>query len=104
MGITALFMQYFRKGLAVVARNLQYPACRIKVVMFQLIINIAMEKPTIAALRAFTLPIYSGPRNNELAPKLFMKVPLTVLKRINQKMRNTWYFRKCNKNNCIGNE
>jgi hypothetical protein len=40
----------------------------------------------MAELMEFTLPRYSGARNNESAPKVFMNVPFTVLKRINQNM------------------
>ena len=36
----ALLIQYFKKGFAVVARNLKRLLCRIKVVIFQLIIKI----------------------------------------------------------------
>ena len=75
-----------------------------KLAMFQLIINIPTDIPTIAELNELTLPKYSGARNNESAPNVFMNVPFTVLNRINQNNNNTWYFLKCRKNNCIGNE
>src|ERR1700730_13703304 len=90
-----LFMQYFKKGLVVVARNLKCLLNKIKVVMFQLMMNIAVAAPTIAALKAFTFPKYSGARNNELAPKVCMKLPFTVLKRIYQNNNSTWNFLKC---------
>ena len=45
--------------------------------------------PVMAALSQFTLPRYSGARNNESAPKDFMKLPLTMLNRINQNTSNT---------------
>jgi hypothetical protein len=75
-----------------------------KVAMFQLIMNIPIEIPTIAALKEFILPRYSGARYRESAPKVFIKLPLTVLKSINQNNNNTWYFLKCRKTNCIGKE
>jgi hypothetical protein len=66
--------------------------------------NMPTAIPTIAKLTALTSPRYSGARNNESAPKLFIKVPLTVLNKINQKTSNTWYRLKCRNNACIGNE
>jgi hypothetical protein len=77
---------------------------KINVEMFQLIINIPTDMPTIAELNELTLPKYSGARNNESAPKVFIKVPFTVLNRINQNISSTWYFLKCRKNNCTGKE
>jgi hypothetical protein len=62
--------------------------------MFQHIINTPMEMPIIAALMEFTLPKYSGARNNALAPKVFMKLPLVAAKSIYQKTSITWYFLK----------
>ena len=94
MGITALLIQYFKKGLVVAARKRKCLLNKIKVEIFQLIINMPTDIPTIAELNELTLPKYSGARNNESAPNTFMKVPFTVLKRINQNNRSTWYFLK----------
>ena len=77
---------------------------RIKEEIFQLIINIPIEAPTIAELMELTLPRYSGARNNESAPKVFMKVPLTTAKSTNQNNSNTWYLLTCRNTNCIGKE
>jgi hypothetical protein len=66
--------------------------------------NIPSDAPTIAVLNEFTLPRYSGARNNDSAPNVFMNVPFTVLKRINQKISSTWYFLRCSNTNCMGNE
>ena len=103
-GMTALLIQYFKKGLVVAARNLKCLLKSIKLLIFQLMINIPKEIPTIERLKAFTLFMYSGARNRESAPNNCMNVPLTVLKRINQNNSNTWYFLKCRNNNCMGNE
>jgi hypothetical protein len=84
-----LLRQYFKKGFVVVAKNLNRILCKINVVMFQLIINIPVATPVMAAPAAFTLPRYSGARNNALAPKIFIKLPVTKRKRINQKMSST---------------
>jgi hypothetical protein len=46
----------------VVARNLKCRLNKIKVVIFQLIINTPIEIPTSAVLTAFTLSKYSGER------------------------------------------
>ena len=97
-GIAKLLIQYLKKGLVVAARNLKCRLNKMKLAMFQLMMNIPIEMPTIAAPSAFTLPRYSGARYNESAPKLFIKVPLTVLNKTNQKMSNTWYFLKCRNN------
>jgi hypothetical protein len=67
-------------------------------------INIPTEIPTMAELKEFTLPKYSGARKRESAPKVFIKLPFTVLNIINQNSNNTWYFLKCRKNNCTGKE
>jgi hypothetical protein len=56
IGMTALLMQYFKKGWAVVARNLICRVCSMNVVMFQLMIKPATAKPTKAVLNALTLP------------------------------------------------
>jgi hypothetical protein len=61
--------------------------------------NTPMEIPMIAALIEFTFPKYSGARKRELAPNVFMKLPPTAPKRMNQKMSNTWYFLKCRNTN-----
>jgi hypothetical protein len=97
-------MQYFKKGLVVAARKRKCLLNKINVEMFQLMINIPMEAPTMAALRELTLPKYSGARNNESAPNVFMKVPFTVENIINQKSSSTWYFLKCRNSNCMGKE
>ena len=85
-GIMALLIQYFKKGLVVAAKNRNCLLNKINVPIFQLMTNMPMEAPTMAELMEFTLPRYSGARNNESAPKVFMNVPFTVLKRINQNM------------------
>jgi hypothetical protein len=66
--MTALLIQYFKNGCAVVAKKLINLLCKIKVVMFQLITNTPMATPTIAELKKLTLPKYSGAKNNETAP------------------------------------
>ena len=104
MGMTALFIQYFKKGLVVAARNLKCLLNKIKVAIFQLIINIPTEAPTIAELNEFTLPRYSGARKSDSAPNVFIKLPFTTLKSINQNNTSTWYFRKCRNNSCMGKE
>ena len=86
-----LFIQYFKNGWVVVARNLICLACKIKVVMFQLIINMATAAPTKERLKAFTFPRYSGYRYSMCAPKRCIKSPLTVLNNINQNTNSTWY-------------
>ena len=68
-GMLPLLIQYFKNGRDEVARNLKYPLNKIKVVMFQLIINPPKAAPTIKELKKFTSPIYSGERNKESAPK-----------------------------------
>ena len=77
-------MQYFKKGLVVAARNLKCLLNNIKVLIFQLMINMPMEAPTKAALIELTLSSYSGARKSESAPKLAMKPLFTTEKRINQ--------------------
>jgi hypothetical protein len=64
------------------------------VVIFQLIIKIPVATPVMAAPAAFTLPRYSGARNNVLAPKNSMKFPEMVRKRISHKTSNTCDFLK----------
>jgi hypothetical protein len=93
-GITKLLIQYLRKGLEVVARKRKCLLNKMKVVIFQLMMKMPILTPTKLALSAFTLPKYSGARYRESAPKLFMNVPFTVLKRMNQKNSNTWNFLK----------
>jgi hypothetical protein len=88
----------------VVARKRRLLLCKIKVVIFQLIIKMPTANPTMAVLIAVTSPKYSGARNRESAPKVRIKFPVTVANKIYQKTRNTWYFRKCNRNNCKGIE
>src|SRR5688572_12324022 len=99
-----LLMQYFRKGLVVVARNLKCRLNRMKVVMFQLMMKTPSAAPTMAVLMAFTFPRYSGDRKRELAPKVTMNEPLTVLNRRNQNNSSTWNFLKCRITSCTGNE
>ncbi len=94
MGIMALLIQYLRNGLVVADKNLKCLLNKIKVEIFQLMMNIPMDMPTIAEASAFTLPKYSGPRYSESAPKDFMNEPLTVLNKIYQNTSNTWYFLK----------
>jgi hypothetical protein len=62
IGITELLMQYFKNGLVVAAKNLKCRLNKTNVLIFQLMINIAMEAPTNAALIELTLPRYSGAR------------------------------------------
>jgi hypothetical protein len=102
--MTELLMQYLRNGLVVVARNLKCRVNKMKVVIFQLIMNTAVAAPTMEALSAFTCPRYSGAKNSELAPNVCMKCPLTVLKRRNQNNNSTWNFLKCRITNWTGNE
>ena len=99
-----LLMQYFKKGLVVAERKRKYLLNKIKLEIFQLIINMPTAAPTIAELIEFTLPRYSGARNNESAPKVFINVPFMVLNMMNQNSSNTWYFLKCRNTNCTGKE
>ena len=103
-GRTELFIQYFKNGLDVVARNLKYLLKRMNVVIFQLMMKMAIASPIIAALAALTSPRYSGARNRESAPKLFINDPPTVLNNRNQNNNNTWNLFKCNKTSCTGKE
>ena len=89
-----LFIQYFKKGLDVVAKNRYRLLCKIKVVIFQLIMNTPTAIPVMAAPAAFTFPKYSGARNNALAPKFFIKCPPIVLNRISHNNNKTWNFLK----------
>src|SRR4249920_1968864 len=81
-------MQYFKKGVEAVAKNLNRLVCRINVVIFQLIKNTPIAIPTVAALNAFTFPKYSGTKNRASAPKLFKKPLLMVLANITQKIKD----------------
>ena len=85
----ALLIQYFKKGLVVAARKRKCRLNKINVAIFQLMMNMPIEAPTIAELMELTVPRYSGARNKESAPKVFIKVPFTVLKRMNQKINST---------------
>ena len=55
-------MQYLKNGLVVAAKNLKCRLNKIKLAMFQLIINMPIAIPTMPAPSAFTLPRYSGAR------------------------------------------
>ena len=93
-GSIALFRQYLKNGVAVVARNLNRLVYRINVVTFQLIIKTPNATPVNKAPQIFTFPKYSGEKNNASAPKFFKKLLLIVLTNMNQKKRSIWYFRK----------
>jgi len=97
-------MQYFKKGFPVVARNLNLRLCRMKVVIFQLMIKTPNAIPVMKAPRIFTDPKYSGEKNKASAPNPFMKPLFTVLNNRYQKKSRTWYFLKCKMNNCTGKE
>ena len=64
----ALFTQYFKNGFDVVARKRKCRQNKMKVVIFQLIMNTPIATPMIPALIAFTSPRYSGARKSESAP------------------------------------
>lgn len=89
-----LLRQYFKKGFVLVAKKRKRCVCKMKVVIFQLIIKTPVATPVIAALAAFTFPRYSGARNNALAPNNFIKCPVIVKKRMHQKISSTWAFLK----------
>ena len=97
-------MQYFKKGLVVADKKRKCLLNRMKVEIFQLTMNMPIDTPTKAALSELTFPKYSGARNKESAPNVFMKVPFTVLNMINQNSNNIWYFLKCRNTNCMGKE
>jgi hypothetical protein len=99
-----LLMQYFKNGFVVAARKRKCLLNRINVAIFQLMINIPILAPTIAELKELTFPRYSGARNKESAPKVFIKLPLMVLNITNQKSSRTWYFLRCRNTNCMGKE
>ena len=61
-GITKLLTQYLKKGFVVAAKNRKCLLNKIKLAMFQLIMNIPIEIPTMPAPSAFTFPKYSGAR------------------------------------------
>jgi hypothetical protein len=86
----ALLIQYFKNGCAVVAKNRTTLLCRINVVIFQLMMNTPMATPTITELKKLTLPMYSGARNNDTAPKLLIKLPAIVANNIYQNTKNIW--------------
>src|ERR1700689_1617092 len=91
-GMMALLMQYFKKGFVVVAKKRKCLLNKIKVVIFQPIIKTPVAAPTTPALMLFTLPKYSGARNNAYAPKDCINPPLMVLNNTYQKINNTWNF------------
>ena len=94
MGMMELLIQYFKNGFVVAAMNRKWRLNRMKVEIFQLMMNIPIDIPTIAELIELTFPRYSGARKSESAPKVFIKLPFTVLNKMNQKTSNTWYFLK----------
>ena len=65
-----LLTQYFKKGFELVARKRKRLLCKMKVVIFQLIIKTPVAIPVMAAPPALTLPRYSGARNNAW-PRIF---------------------------------
>jgi hypothetical protein len=97
-------MQYFKNGLEVVAKKRKWRLNKMNVVIFQLIINTPMARPTNRADSMLTLPRYSGARYRESAPKVFIKEPFTVLNNKNQKISSTWNFLKCSITSWTGNE
>jgi hypothetical protein len=103
-GRIALFKQYLKNGVAVVAKNLNRFVCKIKVVTFQLIIKTPNATPVNKAPHIFTLPRYSGEKNKASAPKFFKKPLLIVLASMYQKKRSIWNFRKWRINSCMGKE
>src|SRR6185437_11135081 len=68
IGSRELLMQYFRKGLPVVARKRKCREKRIKVVIFQLMMKMPVAMPTIEELIGLTWPRYSGDRKRAFAP------------------------------------
>ena len=82
-------MQYFKNGKRVAAKKVKCLLNKINVVMFQHMIKTPMVMPMIEAPIAFTLPKYSGERKSASAPKLFIKLPLTMLKSSTQKISST---------------
>jgi hypothetical protein len=77
-------MQYFKKGLEVVAKNLNSLLCKIKVVICQLMMKIPIAMPTINVLNGLTFPIYSGDRKSASAPTELKKSPLIMMTNKNQ--------------------
>lgn len=92
-----LLMQYFKNGYCVAAKKVKCLLNKIKVVMFQHIMNTPIAIPIIAKLIEVTFPKYSGAKNKASAPKLFIKPLFTTLNIKNQKINSTWYFLKCRK-------
>ena len=90
-----LLMQYLRNGLVVVAKNRKCRLNKIKVVIFQLIMKMPIEAPTMAAPAGLTEPRYSGARKRESAPNDFIKPLATTLNKRYQKIRSTWNFFRC---------
>ena len=84
--------------------TVSYAQNKINVVTFQHMIKTPIAIPIMAALIEFTFPKYSGAKNKALAPKVFIKPPSAILKRMNQKTSSTWYFRKCRNTSCMGSE
>src|SRR5690349_3055919 len=99
-----LFTQYFTKGYWVAARKVKCRLNKIKVVMFQHMMNTPTNRPSMAVLNALTSPRYSGARNKALAPKDFIKEPLTTANKTTQNTNRIWYFLKWRKSSCTGNE
>src|ERR1700712_933392 len=97
-------MQYFKNGCEVVAKNNNWLLYKMKVVIFQHIIKTAKAIPTKAELNTFTASKYSGERYNSVRPYCCKNEPFTMANSRYQNTNNTWYFLKCNKNNCTGNE
>jgi len=89
-----LLIQYFKKGLVVVARKRKCRLNKIKVVIFQLMMKMPIAMPTIPELTPFKLPIYSGDKNRESKPKELMKLPFTAPNKISQKTSRIWNFLK----------
>ena len=88
-GKTELLIQYLKKGLVVVARNLNRLLCNMKVVMFQLMKKKPNAEPVINAPKKFTAPRYSGAKNNASVPNFFKNPLLTILKSNHQKTKST---------------
>ena len=95
-------MQYFRNGFVVVARNRKCRLNKIKVVIFQLMIKMAVAIPTMAVLTGDTSPRYSGERKRAAAPYARINPPFRVLKRIYQKMSSIWNLFKCRSSSWTG--
>ena len=72
-------MQYFKNGYCVAAKKVKCLLNKIKVVMFQHMMNTPIAIPIIAKLIEVTLPKYSGAKNKASAPKLFIKPLMSAL-------------------------